>query len=145
MRAFLLSLLAILPLSSAIAGQPAEGQAEIRAVLNAQAEAWNEGDLEGFMAHYEKSDELRFASGNRVRRGWQTVMDRYRRTYGNLTDAGRLSFDDLEIDLIGDDGAVVFGRFHLDRDEGEDPTGIFTLVFRLKEDGWVIVHDHTSS
>jgi uncharacterized protein (TIGR02246 family) len=137
-------LIAALPLSLS-AQEPEEVRAEIQAVLNAQAEAWNEGDLDGFMAHYRQDESLRFASGNEVRMGWQTVMDRYRQTYGDLTQSGALSFKDLDIEVLSDDAAVVFGRFLLQREEGEDPTGLFTLLLRKEGERWVIVHDHTSS
>jgi ketosteroid isomerase-like protein len=53
----------------------------IRKVLDDQVEAWNRGDLEGFMQGYWKSDELTFFSGGNVRRGWDETYDRYRKKY----------------------------------------------------------------
>jgi ketosteroid isomerase-like protein len=113
-------------------------------VLDDQANAWNEGDLEGFMEGYWESPELVFTSGGRVQRGWQTTLDRYRATYGtNTSTMGRLSFYDVEIHPAGD-SAWVLGRWALDR-SGDDLGGVFTLVFRRFGDRWLIVHDHTSS
>jgi beta-aspartyl-peptidase (threonine type) len=114
-------------------------------VLDDQANAWNRGDLEGFMEGYWESPELVFTSGGRVQRGWQTTLDRYRATYGSGTDTmGRLSFFDVEIHPAGDSSAWVLGRWALDR-EGQDLGGVFTLVFRRFGSHWLIVHDHTSS
>lgn len=121
-------------------------QAEaIRAVLEDSAEAWNCGDLEGFMESYWNSPQLRFASGGAVHRGWQATLDRYRRRYGeDRTSMGELAFTDIEITPLADDAAVVFGRYHLAR--GDDrATGLFTLTVRKIDAGWRIVQDHTST
>ena len=48
---------------------------DIRAVMDAQAAAWNQGSVEGFMQGYWKSENLIFVSGDNVRRGWQGVTD----------------------------------------------------------------------
>lgn len=50
--------------------------AAIRAVLDAQAAAWNRGDLEGYMDGYQRSPDIVFISGDRVTRGWKTVLER---------------------------------------------------------------------
>jgi len=41
----------------------------IRKLLEEQAEAWNKGDLEGFMKGYWKSPELTFYSGRNIEMG----------------------------------------------------------------------------
>jgi len=51
----------------------------IRTVLKAQSEAWNRGDIEGYMAGYWRSPETVFISGDSVTRGWQTVLERYKK------------------------------------------------------------------
>ena len=45
----------------------------IRAVIEAQRDAWNRGDIEGYMAGYERSPTTVFISGDNLTRGWQTV------------------------------------------------------------------------
>jgi len=118
--------------------------APIRAVLEAQSEAWNRGDIEGYMAGYWRSPETVFISGDSVTRGWQTVLDRYKKNYNSREKMGTLTFSDLEIRPISNNTAVVLGRWHLQRAKDE-PHGRFTLIFRKTKQGWRIVHDHTSS
>ena len=118
--------------------------AAIRAVLEAQSEAWNRGDIEGYMNGYWRSNETVFISGDSLTRGWQTVLDRYKQNYNSREKMGTLTFSDLEITPIGNDSAVVIGRWHLQRAKDE-PHGRFTLIFRKTKQGWRIVHDHTSS
>lgn len=116
----------------------------IRTVLEAQSEAWNRGDIEGYMAGYWRSPETVFISGDSVTRGWQTVLDRYKKNYNSREKMGTLTFSDLEIRPISKNTAVVLGRWHLQRAKDE-PHGRFTLIFRKTREGWRIVHDHTSS
>ena len=124
--------------------EPARDEAAIRAVMAQQVEAWNRGDLDAFMDGYVRSDSLRFASGGSVQTGWQTTLDRYRRGYPDRATMGTLSFDLRDVRVLGPRWAVVFGQYHLDR-ANDTPTGLFTLLFEKRPEGWRIVHDHTSS
>ena len=134
------TLLVLAAATAAIAG-PEE---EIRAVMSAAEAGWNAGDLEAYMGCYLKAEELRFAAGGSVTRGWEKTLARYRQGYPDRTAMGRLTFSDLDVTLLADDAAYVFGRWRLDRAE-DAPHGLFTLVFRRADDRWRIVHDHTSS
>jgi ketosteroid isomerase-like protein len=115
----------------------------IHSVLSSQQAAWNRGDIDAFMDGYWKSDDLRFASGGTVTKGWQATLDRYRERYENREKMGTLSFSGLDVNVLGEDAALVFGRWKLERKE-DAPAGLFTLLFRKIGDNWVIVHDHTS-
>lgn len=116
----------------------------VRAVLDAQVAAWNRGDISGFMDGYWRSPETVFVSGDSVTRGWQTVLDRYKKSYDSREKMGTLSFLEIEIKPLNPDTAVAFGRWQLAR-ASDTPHGRFTLIFRRTPEGWRIVHDHTSS
>jgi ketosteroid isomerase-like protein len=118
----------------------------IRAVLMAQAEAWNRGDISAFMQGYLQDENLRFASGDTVQRGWLQTLERYQKHYDTREKMGSLSFQDLEIQVLSSEWAEVFGRYTLKRDPsvGND-TGLFTLLMSRKDDRWHILHDHTSA
>jgi len=118
---------------------------EIRAVLDAQQAAWNRGDIDGFMQGYERSPNTTFVSGDGVMRGWQKVLDQYKRSYDTRAKMGTLVFSELEITPLGGDAAVVMGRWELVRAD-DRPNGRFTLILRRTPRGmWHIVLDHTSS
>lgn len=123
--------------------QKASIATEIRKVMNDQAEAWNRGDIDGFMAGYWRSEKLVFVSGTNVTRGWQPTLDRYKKSYDTKAKMGTLRFSDLEITVLSKDAAVVLGNWALER-TADTPSGKFTLVFRKFKDGWRVVHDHTS-
>jgi ketosteroid isomerase-like protein len=119
-------------------------QAAVRAVLDQQVKDWNAGDIGKFMRGYDRSDKTRFASGGNVTLGWQSVLERYQRTYSDKAAMGSLTFSDIDITVASEDTALAFGRWHLKR-EKDEPSGLFTLLFRKTADGWKIVHDHTSA
>ena len=118
--------------------------AAVRAVVDAQKDAWNRGDIEGYMDGYARSVDVIFISADSLTRGWQTVHDRYKRIYDSREKMGTLTFSDLEISVLNNDAAMMMGRWHLQR-TNDQPHGRFTLVLRLTRQGWRIVHDHTSS
>jgi ketosteroid isomerase-like protein len=122
----------------------ADAEAQIRTALQQQVRDWNAGNLAGFMEIYAKSDDTRFASGGEVFRGWQAVFDRYRKKYSDRAAMGTLTFSDLEVNILTPDAALAFGRWRLKR-QTDEPSGLFTLLFRRRAEGWLIVHDHTSA
>lgn len=116
----------------------------VTTVLNDQQAAWNRGDVEGFMKGYWNSPELTFAGRSGITRGWQSVLERYRKNYPDQQTMGRLDFFGLEVHPLGKDAALVLGTWHLQRTSGE-LGGVFTLVFQRFPQGWRIIHDHTSA
>ncbi|HSD29884.1 MAG TPA: nuclear transport factor 2 family protein [Vicinamibacteria bacterium] len=141
-----LAFVVVLALPGASSGSPSEVAAAARAVLDAQMEAWNRGDLEGFMAGYWRSPELVFCSGATVTKGWDATLARYRKRYRSEgREMGRLRFDGIEVIPLGADAALARGAWHLTMGDGKEPHGLFTLLLRRLDGAWVIVHDHTSA
>jgi ketosteroid isomerase-like protein len=122
----------------------ANAETEIRAVLETQVEAWNRDDMNAFMQGYWKSDKTEFVGSNGILRGWQAVLDRYRKAYPDGRAMGTLTFSGLEITVLSPTAALVLGKWRLDR-EADHPGGVFTLVFRKFPEGWRIINDHTSA
>jgi len=141
-----LSLLALTGLLACTPSFEPSDRAAIEALLAEQAAAWNRGDLDGFMAGYERSEALVFTSGAQIRRGWQTTRDRYEERYGSGdgSDMGQLAFEILDVRALGGDGAVVLGRWTLSATP-QAGTGVFSLATVRTPEGWRIVHDHTSA
>ncbi|MEO6050644.1 MAG: DUF4440 domain-containing protein [Pyrinomonadaceae bacterium] len=141
------SLFLLLVITASIAAQSDSQKTkisgEIRKVMDDQSVAWNNGDIEGFMAGYWKSEKLTFISGLDVTRGWQPTLDRYKKSYDSRTKMGILTFSDLEFTILSKEAAVVLGSWSLAR-EKDNPHGKFTLTFRRFKEGWRIVMDHTS-
>jgi ketosteroid isomerase-like protein len=121
-------------------------QTEVESVLRAQQDAWNRHDLRQFMSGYWNSPQLTFFSGAKEHDGWQATLDRYIATYSSPGhEMGKLEFSNLRIEPLGADAAFVRGSWQLTMPDGKTPHGLFTLVFRRFDDGWKIIHDHTSA
>ncbi|MGA2960693.1 MAG: nuclear transport factor 2 family protein [Candidatus Korobacteraceae bacterium] len=137
-------------LSAAAAGQSPgpdtkTADAEIRQLLDTQVAAWNRGDLEGYMSGYLDSEELTFFFGATETRGWRPTLESYRQYYKKTgNQMGHLDFSNIHIETLGEDAALVRGRWRLKTSSGPSRTGPFTLVLRRFPGGWRIVHDHSS-
>ena len=131
-------------ISVAFSQQSSNWQKEIYSVLLQQQDAWNRSDIEGYMRGYWKSDSLLFTSGGNIQRGWKATYDKYKKSYDTKEKMGKLEFSKLEINLLSEESAWIFGNWELKR-EKENPKGVFTLILRKFKDEWKIIHDHTSS
>jgi len=119
-------------------------QSAIDKVLQDQVAAWNRGDLVAFMSGYWKSPDLTFFSGKEKTGGWDATLTRYRKRYQEKgADMGKLSFTDLDIQILSRSSAFVRGQFRLVRAK-DTLNGRFTLIFKKFPEGWRIIHDHTS-
>jgi beta-aspartyl-peptidase (threonine type) len=124
----------------------AGAEQQIKHLLVSQVEAWNRGDLEGFMNGYWRSPDLTFFSGGSVTKGWEQTLSRYKQRYQSQgREMGSLEFQNLQIDVLSDRSAIASGTWRLTMNDGTKPHGLFTLVLKRMPVGWRIVHDHTSA
>lgn len=142
----LLSVLALCISLTSCALTPAEEAAiaGCRQVLDAQVEAWNRGDLDGFAAGYRKAPDLVFAGKDGVRLGFDAMLEGYRRNYSTRERMGTLSFDSVSFVWLSDTEMMVLGAWKLAR-AADTPHGRFAIVLRSFPEGWRIVLDYTSS
>jgi ketosteroid isomerase-like protein len=137
-------LLAFLLLSGTVAaGAQPKNEKAIRTLLHTQTEAWNQGDLEGFMHTYWQSDSLLFIGKSGVTRGWQKTLDNYRRGYPDKAAMGTLSFDIIQVKKLSRKYYHVTGKWLLKR-AADAPSGHYTLLLRKIGGAWKIVSDHSS-
>jgi len=115
---------------------------ELIHILDLQKAAWNEQDIEGFMAYYWNSEQFTFQSGASRLYGWKTLLERYKKSYSG-ENWGKLDFTDLEVNALSADSAYVLGRWKLDL-QGTTKEGVFTIIFKRFPEGWRIIHDHSS-
>ena len=115
----------------------------IISVLKQQEKFWNKGDIDGFMQGYVKSDYLVFNGSSGPFYGWNSVKDRYIKTYPSKEKMGKLNFKIHNISLITSSVAQLIGQFFLSYPKSE-VSGYFTLVLIKSKGEWLILSDHTS-
>ncbi len=118
---------------------------DILKVLTAQENAWNRGDLDGFLKGYKDSPDTLFI-GRQISRGFNPLVEDYRHNYPTKDAMGTLTFSDLETHLLDEHFAVVLGKYRVDRSKkaGGPGEGFFSLVLENTGKGWKIVVDHTT-
>lgn len=113
-------------------------------ILNRQAEAWNRGDIDGYMrAGYWDNDSLLFIGSKGPTYGYAGTLDRYKASYKDKDAMGTLTFSNLSFRKISNKYYHVTGAWSLAR-KADNPKGYFTLLFRKTKQGWRIVADHSS-
>jgi len=121
----------------------AQDKQAILKVMADQTIAWNNGDIDGFMQGYWKSDSLTFVGKSAPVRGWQATLERYKKAYPDKAAMGILTFTILKVEVLDKTNAFMLGAWNLKR-EKDAPGGYFTLWFKKINGEWKIVVDHTS-
>ncbi len=116
----------------------------ITAVLTAQQEAWDNYDIETFMEGYWKSEELKFYGAGGVIKGWQSTLERYKKSYPSKEHFGKLRFVLKDISRVNDDSYYVLGEYYLTREVG-DTNGIFMLIVKNINGEWKIIADTSAT
>jgi ketosteroid isomerase-like protein len=121
----------------------AKEKSKIEAVMKQQESDWNNGNLEGYMQAYWKSDSMLFIGKRGLNYGWQTTLDNYRKSYANPTQMGQLIFDNQELKLMNQEHAWAAGKWKLLR-KADTLNGSYMLIWKKKKGEWRIIADHSS-
>lgn len=116
---------------------------KILTLLDTQTQAWNRGDLEGFMKGYWENDSLRFIGKSGITYGYNNTLNNYKRGYPDTAAMGKLQFTILVVKKLSPRYYEVVGKWYLKRSIG-DVSGHYTLLLRKINSKWVIVSDHSS-
>ncbi|MGI9188746.1 MAG: YybH family protein [Longimicrobiaceae bacterium] len=122
-------------------------EAQITTLLQASADDWNRGDLDGFLAPYAAGPLTTYVGSSGLVRGKDAIRALYASSYwASGAPRGTLSFSAIEVRPLGPEHALAVGRYRVTpRDAGGSPAeGIFSLVLTRTSEGWRIVHDHSS-
>lgn len=138
------ALLAPIALAAAAAAPQAASPAPaIAAEMAASAAGWNAGSLERFMAIY--ADDAVYASGKELARGKGAIAERYKKSFADGANSrGRLSFQPVAWRTISNVHMLLVARWTLTPAAGEPQTGLTTLLFERRKEGWRIIADHSS-
>lgn len=138
-------LFSVLLLSSQLSYAQNKDFEKIKQLMTTQSEAWNRGDIDGFMETYWKSEQLQFIGSKGPTYGWQNTLDRYKKSYPSKEAMGHLTFDIINLDKRSRKVISVVGKWHLKRnDDLGDLEGHFLLILKKIKGKWLIVADHSS-
>ena len=88
----------------------------IKTLLKSQQNCWNNGDIDGFMKGYWKSEKLIFTSLNyKPTYGWNNTLKRYKESYPNQESMGELKLKIIDIKLNSKISAILKGKWKIIR------------------------------
>ncbi|UCF21077.1 MAG: nuclear transport factor 2 family protein [Gemmatimonadota bacterium] len=139
--------------SAAACGPTDEGEsldraglrASVDSLLTASEQAWNAGDLDGFLFWYERGPETSFMGSTGLLHGWEEIRGRYAPLFEWGAARDSLRFEELETRPLAPWLGLATARYVLFQGDSVTSSGVFTLVVERTVEGWRIIHDHSSA
>ncbi len=133
----------VLGAGGAEAQGPDATRGKIQTMLDESASAWNRGDLDGHLA--DNADSIAFMTRKGPIVGKAKTADALRRSFfKDGKPIQQLRFEQVTIRPLGDDHALVVGRFILDGGGQPEHSGWFSTIWERQAAGWRVIHDHSS-
>ncbi|GAC1476794.1 MAG: nuclear transport factor 2 family protein [Gemmatimonadaceae bacterium] len=125
-------------------GQIPTPRAEIAAMMERSAAAWNRGDLDAFVDDYEDGTTTSYIGRTGILHGRTAIRGAYAPRFAAGVPRDSLSFEGLEVDVLAQDVANAIAFYVLKRGGVVTARGPTSLVLRRRGGRWRIVHDHSS-
>lgn len=123
------------------------GEAAVRAAFDTLIRNIERSDVDAVMALYWNSPQLTIFNNNgTVTRGWEQVRSNRASSYPEAKNV-KIDARDVRVQMLGAGGALVICLWRQSqefRGQPESSAGRLTVVFRLINNGWKIVHTHSS-
>lgn len=120
-------------------------QLAVTKVVVAQENAWNRGDLDGYLAHFKESPETEVMLAGPVR-GISNVRSAFHLNFPNKDSMGTLEDSEVKVRELGEGFALATGKYRITRARkaGGNIEGTFIEVYEKTPAGWrVIFHEAT--
>lgn len=116
----------------------------VKAALDTQVAAWNVGDLEKAMTVYWNSPEMLWISRGGIEKGYQPVLDGYRKDFADKTKMGVYSYTPLHIEKLSSRSVYYVFRWKIERDGKRLMGGVSSQVWKKIKGKWLITSEHAS-
>ena len=120
-------------------------QLAVTKVIIAQENAWNRGDLDGYLAHYKEASDTQVMLAGPVR-GIGNVRSSFHLNFPNKETMGTMENSEVEVRELGENFALATGKYKLMRSKkgGGNTEGTFTEVFEKTPGGWRVIFNETT-
>lgn len=119
----------------------------VREAFDRLVEGIKQADVEKVMSVYNKSEDILFFNNNgSVTRGWETMKKNREASYSKVSNVS-LEITGLKIEMLAANSAYVTCKWKQAQEyDGklETASGRMTLVFKLINKKWQVIHLHTS-
>ena len=129
--------------STCLLAAQSKDEKAILQMLDNQNQAWNRGDISGFMKGYWENDSLMFIGKSGVTYGYQNTLENYKKGYPDTAAMGKLTTTQIKMIRVSKEYYFIVGKWYLKRSIG-DISGHDNLLVRKIKGQWVVVADHSS-
>ncbi len=115
-------------------------QLDVTKVLVAQENAWNRGDLDGYLSHYKDDAETEAVLASPAR-GITNIRAAFHANYPNRESMGQIENSEVMVRALGEKFALATGKYHLIRSKkgGGEAVGTFLSIMEKTDAGWRII------
>lgn len=120
-------------------------QLDVAKIVLEQQDAWNKGDLDGYLSHYKDAPDTQAVLATLVR-GIDNIRSAYKANFPNKDSMGSIEDSEVEVRAMGDNFALATGKYHLirSRKAGGEVSGTFTELFEKTPAGWKIIFSEST-
>jgi uncharacterized protein (TIGR02246 family) len=120
-------------------------QLDVAKIVLDQENAWNKGNMEGYLSYYKDAADTEAMLGGPVR-GLTNIRNAFHANFPNRETMGTLEQSEVSVRELDDKFAIATGKYHLSRPRksGGDTDGTFSEVFERTPSGWQIVFSVTT-
>ena len=119
-------------------------QESIESLLQRSVEAWNAGDLDGYVATYADGASTAMLTPDGRVVGQEAIRSLAAPAFEPGAERDSIRFEDIEVRPLPPLIGIVTGRYLYERSGTVRTDGWFTIVVRRAGVGWRIVHDDRS-
>lgn len=119
-------------------------EASVTTMLQGSADAWNDGDLDGFVAIYSDGATTTSMTLDGPVQGIDRIRETYAAAFAPGAARDSLRLERLSVRQLPPLIGVATGKYVLHQGDEVTSSGWFTLVFRRVGGGWRVIHDHSS-
>lgn len=118
--------------------------AEVKKALEEQISAWNNGDLEKAMSYYWNSPEILWVSKAGIMKGYQPVLEDFKKEFADTSKMGNYSYELLHIEEVS--GAAVYFviRWKIVLNNQKIMGGVSSQLWKKIKGNWAITAEHAS-
>jgi ketosteroid isomerase-like protein len=115
---------------------------DVKAALDIQVAAWNAGDLEKAMTFYWNSPEMIWISRSGVEKGYQPVLEGYRKDFADRTKMGVYAYEPLHIEALSKTSVYYVFRWKIELNGKKLMGGVSSQIWKRIKGRWLITSEH---
>ena len=117
---------------------------EVIKSLDGQVAAWNNGELEKAMSYYWNSPEMLWVSKAGTMKGYQPVLEEFKKDFADKNKMGVYSYESLHIEEISGSCVYFVIRWKINLNGQRIMGGISSQIWKKIGSTWVITAEHAS-